>query len=337
MRAVKNSLKSIVITATAMLALSVMTAVAQDTGSEKSAKPFYQEKEEGWFWKKAPPEPPVVVPPKPAKVAPAEKAAKTPPPVEKKDESKTPFSVAWLRKNMQVLMDKAIDEPTPENIAAYMYAQRVAMDKSQVFAEAAQRVVMADPLLDENNRASMATFGRMATMQAESAARDSILKRLKEVSGLWFFYDSECSYCVEMAETMVNFQALYGFESKFISMDGRPIKGVKEWVRDQGQAKKLELTITPSLVMVVPPNNYYVISQGIMALSDIADRIIIAAENQNMLSQAEIRALHPSRNGVLSAQDTSSGATTDPVELVKNIRTKILGGSYGIKKLPSTP
>ncbi len=305
---------------------------------EKPPKPFYEEKEEGWFWKKTPPEPPVIKPQKPLPKPPEVVVKPSPAPVEKKDESKKPFSVAWLRKNMQILMDRAIDEPTPENIAAYMYAQRVAMDKSQVFAEGAQRVVLSDPFLDENNRASMATFGRMLTMQTENAAKETILKRLTKVSGLWFFYDSECSYCVDMADTMINFQAAYGFNTKFVSMDGRPIKGIKNWVKDQGQAKKLELTITPSLVMVVPPDGYYIISQGIMAMSDIADRILIAAENQNMLSQAEIRALHPSRNGLLTAQDTSDGATTDPVELVKNIRTKILGGSYGIKNLsPASP
>lgn len=317
----------------ALLGIPFVAHAEESTG--QPAKPFFQEKEEGWFWKKSPPEP---VPPKPVKsapvvvtpVAPAKQA-------ETKSPAKAPFSVAWLREHMPKLMDRAIDDPTPENIAAYMYAQRVAMDKSQVFAETAQRVVMADPLLDENNRASLATYGRVLTMQGQSAAKDSILKRLKDVSGLWFFYDSECAYCVDMAETMVNFKALYGFHTKFVSMDGRPIKGVTEWVKDQGQAKKLELTITPSLVMVVPPNNYYVISQGIMALSDIADRILVAAENQNMLSQAEVRALHPHRSGILTAQDTSDGATTDPVELVKNIRQKILGGSYGIKNLPAQP
>lgn len=322
----------------AAIAILAAPVAARAQDAAPGGAQFFKDKEEGWFWKKSPPEPEIPPkakpqPPAPAKPKPAPEKEKA----VKEDEAKKPFSVAWLRANMGMLLDRAIDKPTPENIAAYMYAQRIAMDKSQVFAETAQRVVLSDPLLDENNRTSLATFGRLATMRATSAARETVLKRLSTVGGLWFFYDTTCSYCVDMAETMINFEAAYGFHTKFISMDNRPIKGVKTWVKDEGQARRLELTITPSLVFVVPPNNYYVISQGIMSLSDIAERILVAAENRDMLSQAELRALYPQRSGILTAQDTEDGATDDPVALVTNIRKKILGGSYGIQKLPEAP
>ena len=46
-----------------------------------------------------------------------------------------PFSAAWFREHMQSFMDKAIDEPTNENVRAYLYLQRVMMDKGSQFAD----------------------------------------------------------------------------------------------------------------------------------------------------------------------------------------------------------
>ena len=59
---------------------------------------------------------------------------------------------------MEHYRDKAIDNPSPENVAAYYYLQRVMMDKAQRFTDMARRVVMSDPLLDENQRRPIATF-----------------------------------------------------------------------------------------------------------------------------------------------------------------------------------
>ena len=59
---------------------------------------------------------------------------------------------------MEHYRDKAIDNPSPENVAAYYYLQRVMMDKAQRFTDMARRVVMSDPLLDENPRRPIATF-----------------------------------------------------------------------------------------------------------------------------------------------------------------------------------
>lgn len=86
---------------------------------------FIERKSEGWFFykdpKELPPPPsPILVPPKPA-----DTANKAP----DKDQQE-PFSVSWLRENMPKLLDAAIDNPSKENVEAYMYAQRVAMDKS---------------------------------------------------------------------------------------------------------------------------------------------------------------------------------------------------------------
>jgi conjugal transfer pilus assembly protein TraF len=118
--------------ATALLPVAatlLLMGLAVPAWADQVGQPFFQGKEEGWFWYKDPKERPVQLPPKSMLPLPA------------KPKETEPLSVEWLKKQMPVLLDRAIDNPTRENVEAYLYAQRLAMDKSQRFAEMSQRVV----------------------------------------------------------------------------------------------------------------------------------------------------------------------------------------------------
>jgi conjugal transfer pilus assembly protein TraF len=49
-----------------------------------------------------------------------------------------PLSAAWLRANLERFRDQAIDDPSPRNVALYLYLQRLVLDKAERFAEAGQ-------------------------------------------------------------------------------------------------------------------------------------------------------------------------------------------------------
>lgn len=313
--------------ASAALAVSLALAGGALSASEKDGGGFsaFEKKEEGWWWKKDPKEK-EILPPKP-EPKPEQKPA-SPGEDTLKDQNQTPvpvpFSSKWLRENLPKLLDKAIDEPTEENLAAYFYAQRVLLDKSQNFAEKARALVMSDPLLDETSRVPMATFARIANMSGSRAARDKALSRLSNVGGLWMFYRSDCRYCESMADALLSFEAKYKFITTFISIDHKPLKFLKEWVNDEGQAKNLGVKITPTVFFVVPPNNYFIVAQGAMSMPELGDRILLAAETNGLLTDEEIRAIYPERRGLLSDEDMKDGATTDPKELVKRLRERLM-------------
>ena len=310
----------------------VCTAVPFPQAVAQSAEPapFFQKKEEGWFWRK---EDPLPKPPKPPASAPVVVVE----PPKPRPAEQQPFTAAWLRKNLPLLQEKSFDNPTRENILAYFYAQRVLLDKSQTWAETSQKVVLTEPALDEVSRTSFSTFGRLATASAQGKARDAVINRLTTVGGLWMFYDSTCSYCLSMAEVVQQASVNHGFVAKYISIDNKPLPGINKWVNDQGQAKMLDLKITPTVVFVVPPNGYFIVSQGAMALTDLLDRILIAAENQEMLTTAELKTIYPERSGILTNKDVADGATDDPVALVTNLRKKITGSTYAIPTTPAKP
>nr|WP_314622027.1 conjugal transfer protein TraF [uncultured Noviherbaspirillum sp.] len=289
-----------------------LPAMAQE---EPAAGQFFSRKSEGWYWYIDPrdevkPEPPKVQPPKPsAKTAEPAKAA--------------PFSVEWLRTNMPKLLDAAINDPTKENVEAYLYAQRVTMDKSQRYAEQSQRVVAADPFLDENNRVPIASYTKPFFLRQAQEGKLEALKHVATVGGLWVFFDSKCNFCQPQVNTANELAKKYGLITKFISMDGKGLPNVKQFVRDSGQAKRLNLKITPTTVLVVPPNNFFVVSQGIMAQDQLSDRILLAADSNALLPKDLSAKMNSYDRGVLTTDDTQQGRTDDPKVWVKYLKDRL--------------
>ena len=302
--------------------MSLLTVKAWADESPDSSR-FIERKSEGWFFYKDPkeklPPPPAIVPP------PKMEQAQTP----KKENTVEPFSVKWLRESMPKLLDAAIDDPTKENVEAYMYAQRVAMDKSQRYAEMTTRVVAADPFLDENNRVPIATYTKPFFLRNAQAGVSEALKHVATVGGLWVFFDSKCSFCRPQVNTVQKLAKEYGFVTKFISMDGLSLPNVPEFEKNTGQASVLNLRITPTTVLVVPPNNYYIVSQGMMAQDQLSERIIIAADSNNLLPKEITLKIHTYDRGVLTNDDTKQGAGDDPKKWVQYLKNKLEGRYEG--------
>lgn len=230
---------------------------------------------------------------------------------------------------MPKLLDAAIDDPSKENVEAYLYAQRVAMDKSQRYAEMTTRVVAADPFLDENNRVPIATYTKPFFLRNAQAGVTEALKHVATVGGLWVFFDSKCEFCRPQVNTVQKLAKEYGFVTKFISMDGKPLPNVTEFENNTGQASILNLRITPTTVLVVPPNNYYIVSQGMMAQDQLAERIIIAADSNNLLPKDIAQKINTYDRGVLTNEDTQKGASDDPKQWVKYLKDKLEGRYEG--------
>jgi conjugal transfer pilus assembly protein TraF len=249
------------------------------------------------------------------------------PPQPARQEAAEPLSVEWLKKQMPVLLDRAIDNPTRENVEAYLYAQRLAMDKSQRFAEMSQRVVYSDPFLDENNRVPIASFAKSSFLYGIDQAADAGLKHLATVAGLWVFFDSRCQHCRVHAETIEAMRKKHGFVVKYISLDGKGLPNIPAWVPDLGQSGTLNVRMTPTTVLVAPPNHFLVVSQGMMAQTQIEERMLVAAESEDLLPRELLANVRRYDRGVLKAEDTRDAGVSgqDPAEWVKLLKDKLKG------------
>lgn len=60
------------------------------------------------------------------------------------------ISVAWLRTNLPKYLEFAMDNPSQENVLAYLYLQTYASQQASVFSEQAQLVTQGNAILDNN-------------------------------------------------------------------------------------------------------------------------------------------------------------------------------------------
>jgi conjugal transfer pilus assembly protein TraF len=298
---------------------------------------FYARGAEGWFWyMEEPPEPedsespeqPAPIPEPPPPIA----AEPTPTPVAPEAVAATagattgpaPLSAAWLRANLERYRDSAIDDPSPRNVALYLYLQRLAIDKAERFAEATQRAVWSDPLLDETTRRPLATFAANLVNREAAANREAALTETAKVAGLWFLFRSDCPYCEAQAPLLEVLTARYGFDVQAVSLDGRPLPGgfFPDFRIDRGQARALGVVSTPALFLARPPNGIVPLSQGVLSLAELQQRIIHAATQAGWIApewrertQARVADLRMDPSGL-----DDPALADDPDQLLAHLR-----------------
>jgi len=243
----------------------------------------YAKHDEGWFFykdprfvEKKPEEPPPSLPKEAG-------AAVAKPPV---------GSVAWIRENIDKIRDRAIDNPTPENIELFGYVQKLMMDKSEIFASRMVASNATNPALDESisNPRSAVALGGM--YKAKSDAMEELLKKLSQEVAIWYFFRSDCPYCAKEDPVLQWYQQKYGYSILPISTDGAPLadNSFPDWVPDQGQAEKLSVTATPTLYLVHPPSDVVLLGIGVQSSGEINERIIEVAHNEKWISDKEYNA-----------------------------------------------
>jgi conjugal transfer pilus assembly protein TraF len=246
-----------------------------------------------------------------------------------------PVDVQWLRKNLPVLQQRMIDHPTPENASAFLYAQRIAMDKAQRYAAAQMAAVNADPFLNENNRVPYASMGATAVRNADLRAQQTAARELSKIGGLFVFVDARCRFCKAQLPIVEQLHRMYGIEYVVVSIDGEAMRGAKVSVtRDTGLFGKLGLRLTPSIVFVprphgyqgADPNLYLVVSQGFYALDELVKQIAFAGHAKALLSPATMADLAVWERGVLGVDDLDHLEldVNDPASFAETIRPLLI-------------
>lgn len=243
------------------------------------AEGFYERRAEGWFFYADPPPeagppppdpPPEPPPPPPAPAsAPSAEAASGPP----------PLSVAWLREQIPVRLEAAIDDPTPDNVRLYHYLKRIAYDKSEAFARVSQQVVEADPRIDENARRPVASFAAREASRLATGASREIMAGIAAQAGILFFYRSDCPFCHLQAPLLRRLQERYGFTVYPVALDGLALPDglYPDYAGDAGLADQLGVVTVPALFLVRPPADVLAIGQGVLSIDQIEERVLGAA------------------------------------------------------------
>jgi conjugal transfer pilus assembly protein TraF len=85
-------------------------------------------------------------------------------------------------------------------------------------------------------------------------------------------------------------------------------------------------------MMLVPPNDYYLIAQGFTSLSSLEDRIVNAAHRYGLIDERLYQDAVPTSRGVLQADASAGSESVDwnaPAQWVPYLK-KMLAETYGI-------
>ena len=236
------------------------------------------------------------------------------------------MTAAWFRQELERYRDAAIDQPTPDNVRAYLYLQKVMLDKADAFAQASRQAAAGDPYLDAVTERPLSPFAANATSAEATARRAAVLRELAATSGLLLFVDGQCGVCVRQAQVLVAAQQQYGLALLTVSLDGAAPPGLELPVRpDAGQAARLGVVGTPALFLMRPPDAILPLAQGALDLDTLAERIVAQAHQAGWIDAATYAATRPVRQpfAVPAAGDLELAELADPALLVAGLRERL--------------
>lgn len=239
----------------------------------------------GWMWYQLPPPPPKPLPPPrpvvqaPPKPAPVKKAAPKP-------AGPKVFSVQWIKHTLPKWRNRAINDPSTKNVTQYLALQKVMFDKAQNFAEKFVQVANTNPVLNYSAIIPRSGAGNTDFQSYLQQNKMRALRYLSKRVGMWVFVKHGCPFCDMQLTQYGNMNQMIHFATDYIDVNNGPITGLPKnavLVQDHGQAKALHLVETPTIIMIYPPNNFAIVSQGYQVMGSLEDNILADAEYLHLL------------------------------------------------------
>lgn len=305
------------------LRVVVALLIASQSVQSIAVDDYYADRARGWFWREEPPEP-IELEPEP--IMPPEPQSSSAPPPES-------FSVEWFRKNLDSIRNRAIDNPSKENVLALLSAERVMRDKATKYATVTQQVLRDSPWIDENVRRPVSQAGENMVENIAKASIEKHAPLLAKQAAIWFFYRADCPYCKEQIMPLKYLSEKYGFRIMPIAIDGQPLPGnpFNNWRPDSGQAQKLNVTMTPTLYLVRPPGDYAALAYGLTPAEEVVTRAVDIASSQGWLPKSVGKSLmhaqeQPEASLRDAGEDIKSSLSPDNPKAINDYVKRILQG-----------
>lgn len=223
---------------------------------------YYDNHDNGWHWYDDPAEEQLTeVLPEKTPSAPLSQVSAT-------EEMKALQAVLEEAKN------KAVLYPTEENIANYVAMQNQITNNSRDFAKGWQAMLLNHPELNFQVSHPTNQVGRQVYLDQKNVSQDEAIHEFFKDKGLYFFFRSTCPYCQKFAPILRNFAERYQITVLPISLDGIGLAEFPNFKTDQGQAKKFNVTVEPSLFVVDPKvGKAMPVAYGLMSDDALQQRI----------------------------------------------------------------
>jgi conjugal transfer pilus assembly protein TraF len=184
---------------------------------------------------------------------------------------------------LRELKAKAILEPTPANVTAYIRFQRAQLDRASLFSDVWQRAIWQDPELDYTLQRPVSTLGKRQWQDSRSAERNAAMAQLSERYGLFYFFAQSCGACEVMSPIVQSVASTWHIAVRAISTDGGPSRHFPNYTVETNQRTRmgLEPKITPAVVLWDALTGRPIpIGYGVMSADELQDRIYLLTSKE---------------------------------------------------------
>jgi conjugal transfer pilus assembly protein TraF len=184
---------------------------------------------------------------------------------------------------LRELKARAILEPTPANVTAYIRFQREQLDRASLFSDVWQRAIWQDPDLDYTLQRPVSTLGKRQWQDDRNAERDAAMARLSQRYGLFYFFAQSCGACEVMSPIVQGVASRWRITVRAISTDGGPSRHFPGYTVETNQRSRLGLEpkITPAVVLWDALKNRPIpIGYGVMSADELQDRIYLLTSKE---------------------------------------------------------
>ena len=186
-----------------------------------------------------------------------------------------------IRKELDAKRALAVVNPTPDNVKAYMAAQKVEIERADLFADVWRRVLWQNAELNFELKHPM---NNSAIRVADKSRDERQVKTMTELArewGIFFFFRGDCAYCKHMIPTLQWLTRQYDMTILPISLDGGSIEGLPPSVPDNGLSRQLGVEVVPLFVLGnVKTHKMVIIGSGVLSLQDFVDRIYVLTQTK---------------------------------------------------------
>ena len=184
---------------------------------------------------------------------------------------------------LRELKAKAILEPTPANVTAYIRFQREQLDRASLFSDVWQRAIWQDPDLDYTLQRPVSTLGKRQWQDSRSAERNAVMANLNQRYGLFYFFAQSCAACEVMSPIVQSVATTWHIEVRAISTDGGPSRHFRNYTVETNQRSRmgLEPKVKPAVVLWDAVKSRAVpIGYGVMSADELQDRIYLLTSKE---------------------------------------------------------
>lgn len=184
---------------------------------------------------------------------------------------------------LRELKARAILEPTPDNVTAYIRFQRAQLDRASLFGDVWQRALWQTPELDYTLERPVGTVAKQQWSDARKVERDQALDRLGQRYGLFYFFAQSCGACRVMSPIVKAVAETHHLTVRAISTDGGPSETFPRYTVETNQRARMGLTakVTPAVVLFDSATQTAIpIGYGIIAADELMERIFLLTQRK---------------------------------------------------------